>query len=139
MFCLFCVGVALMWFWFIMIRRPPRSTRTDTLFPYTTLFRCKRPAGDPERMQQHGNIEPRIMENLHNRRIFHKPLQMRRFGLPGGDLHQMANPVPRRQMPKTKPVADRPPAHGLAVNRHSLGPGKAHAPGKGAVTQMKFT
>src|SRR3546814_13190084 len=29
---LFCV-------FFLMIRRPPRSTRTDTLFPYTTLFR----------------------------------------------------------------------------------------------------
>src|SRR3546814_18221996 len=27
-----------------MIRRPPRSTRTDTLFPYTTLFRSKQPA-----------------------------------------------------------------------------------------------
>src|SRR3546814_8326120 len=27
-----------------MIRRPPRSTRTDTLFPYTTLFRSKRPS-----------------------------------------------------------------------------------------------
>src|SRR3546814_13829604 len=26
-------------FCFLMIRRPPRSTRTDTLFPYTTLFR----------------------------------------------------------------------------------------------------
>src|SRR3546814_3425879 len=26
-----------------MIRRPPRSTRTDTLFPYTTLFRSGRP------------------------------------------------------------------------------------------------
>src|SRR3546814_5971811 len=26
-----------------MIRRPPRSTRTDTLFPYTTLFRSVRP------------------------------------------------------------------------------------------------
>src|SRR3546814_19012098 len=26
-----------------MIRRPPRSTRTDTLFPYTTLFRSKKP------------------------------------------------------------------------------------------------
>src|SRR3546814_12057265 len=26
-----------------MIRRPPRSTRTDTLFPYTTLFRSARP------------------------------------------------------------------------------------------------
>src|SRR3546814_4989843 len=31
LFCLF--------FFFLMIRRPPRSTRTDTLFPYTTLFR----------------------------------------------------------------------------------------------------
>src|SRR3546814_18679598 len=31
-----------------MIRRPPRSTRTDTLFPYTTLFRSRqhRPAAD---------------------------------------------------------------------------------------------
>src|SRR3546814_8306404 len=35
-------------FFFLMIRRPPRSTRTDTLFPYTTLFRsagrCPAPA-----------------------------------------------------------------------------------------------
>src|SRR3546814_12983957 len=29
----------LSYFFFLMIRRPPRSTRTDTLFPYTTLFR----------------------------------------------------------------------------------------------------
>src|SRR3546814_12146345 len=28
-----------MLFLFLIIRRPPRSTRTDTLFPYTTLFR----------------------------------------------------------------------------------------------------
>src|SRR3546814_15244973 len=28
-----------------MIRRPPRSTRTDTLFPYTTLFRSGRAGG----------------------------------------------------------------------------------------------
>src|SRR3546814_5120722 len=27
---------------FLMIRRPPRSTRTDTLFPYTTLFRSEK-------------------------------------------------------------------------------------------------
>src|SRR3546814_4286106 len=33
--CSFC-------FFFLMIRRPPRSTRTDTLFPYTTLFRSPR-------------------------------------------------------------------------------------------------
>src|SRR3546814_13019004 len=30
---------------FLMIRRPPRSTRTDTLFPYTTLFRST--GGEP--------------------------------------------------------------------------------------------
>src|SRR3546814_18043699 len=31
-----------MFFFFLMILRPPRSTRTDTLFPYTTLFRSLR-------------------------------------------------------------------------------------------------
>src|SRR3546814_6549079 len=34
MLCVICI-----FFVFLMIRRPPRSTRTDTLFPYTTLFR----------------------------------------------------------------------------------------------------
>src|SRR3546814_15807521 len=34
----------MLFFFFLMIRRPPRSTRTDTLFPYTTLFRSV--AGD---------------------------------------------------------------------------------------------
>src|SRR3546814_17692806 len=33
------MSVFLFSFFFLMIRRPPRSTRTDTLFPYTTLFR----------------------------------------------------------------------------------------------------
>src|SRR3546814_19115575 len=32
---------SLLFFFFLMIRRPPRSTRTDTLFPYTTLFRSR--------------------------------------------------------------------------------------------------
>src|SRR3546814_19933679 len=49
MFLFFLVLCYLYWFFplfiflglffFLMIRRPPRSTRTDTLFPYTTLFR----------------------------------------------------------------------------------------------------
>src|SRR3546814_14881003 len=34
-----------------MIRRPPRSTRTDTLFPYTTLFRSLRRARHPPVLQ----------------------------------------------------------------------------------------
>src|SRR3546814_13424585 len=38
----------LVFFFFLIIRRPPRSTRTDTLFPYTTLFRslAQTPAAD---------------------------------------------------------------------------------------------
>src|SRR3546814_14366552 len=32
---------------FLMIRRPPRSTPTDTLFPYTTLFRSRRMTNKP--------------------------------------------------------------------------------------------
>src|SRR3546814_4307587 len=35
-----------------MIRRPPRSTRTDTLFPYTTLFRSHRLPARPRRDRQ---------------------------------------------------------------------------------------
>src|SRR3546814_5782664 len=37
-----------------MIRRPPRSTRTDTLFPYTTLFRSRVETVEPTRRQQPG-------------------------------------------------------------------------------------
>src|SRR3546814_15374892 len=40
--CLECFFLCL--FFFLMMRRPPRSTRTDTLFPSTTLFRSRWPA-----------------------------------------------------------------------------------------------
>src|SRR3546814_17372046 len=36
---IFLLFLYVSFFFFLMIRRPPRSTRTDTLFPYTTLFR----------------------------------------------------------------------------------------------------
>src|SRR3546814_6308784 len=45
LFSMLCIWLSCIWgycdffFFFLMIRRPPRSTRTDTLFPYTTLFR----------------------------------------------------------------------------------------------------
>src|SRR3546814_3020514 len=49
-----------------MIRRPPRSTRTDTLFPYTTLFRSPGSAGggrrraraDARRRRHHARAAP---------------------------------------------------------------------------------
>src|SRR3546814_14432290 len=42
MTCLRLSSVTLLCiFFFLIVRRPPRSTRTDTLFPYTTLFRSR--------------------------------------------------------------------------------------------------
>src|SRR3546814_18056358 len=44
---------------FLMMRRPPRSTRTDTLFPYTTLFRSRIPdVADPCRSSQLARDQP---------------------------------------------------------------------------------
>src|SRR3546814_11369267 len=43
-------------FFFLMIRRPPRSTRTDTLFPYTTLFRSDNAAHS---FQTRPHLQPR--------------------------------------------------------------------------------
>src|SRR3546814_9789308 len=44
-------------FFFLMIRRPPRSTRTDTLFPYTTLFRSGPEPGRSLRMTSDGFLQ----------------------------------------------------------------------------------
>src|SRR3546814_14064548 len=48
----------LFWsFFFVMIRRPTRSTRTDTLFPYPTLFRSAEP-GMAQHRELHGEADP---------------------------------------------------------------------------------
>src|SRR3546814_15024272 len=56
-----------------MIRRPPRSTRTDTLFPYTTLFRSQRIASsrDELRRVQAGldTLPPRCRQVIELRKI----------------------------------------------------------------------
>src|SRR3546814_7528551 len=51
-------------FFFLMIRRPPRSTRTDTLLPYTTLFRS--PAG--RRLRRRSDRLDRAHPPVHGRR-----------------------------------------------------------------------
>src|SRR3546814_8612450 len=45
-------------FFFLMIRRPPRSTRTDTLFPYTTLFRSIEFANGVTALVSNNKVEP---------------------------------------------------------------------------------
>src|SRR3546814_20815144 len=52
--------MSLLAFFFLMIRRPPRSTRTDTLFPYTTLFR----SGSSFRFRQAGADLDRVATAL---------------------------------------------------------------------------
>src|SRR3546814_14615127 len=47
---IFCLCTIL---FFLMIRRPTRSKRTDTLFPYTTLFRSRNPAGEQRDRDHH--------------------------------------------------------------------------------------
>src|SRR3546814_17732991 len=69
-----CLVLLFLGFFFLMILRPPRSTRTDTLFPYTTLFRsdagahlqlgdARSDAGDrreDRRRAGHGQIVARV-------------------------------------------------------------------------------
>src|SRR3546814_1950882 len=53
--------LSFVYFFFLMIRRPPRSTRTDTLFPYTTLFR----SGEHLREGHRRRIGAVELEHLH--------------------------------------------------------------------------
>src|SRR3546814_18675089 len=71
---LICVCVSLMYllfFFFLMIRRPPRSTRTDTLFPYTTLFRSAADQSHPpdRRRCRAGAVRrlPAVLPHAHGR------------------------------------------------------------------------
>src|SRR3546814_9667881 len=52
-----------------MIRRPPRSTRTDTLFPYTTLFRSHRlgPRDRQDHRAQHEEADDAVVHQKHDR------------------------------------------------------------------------
>src|SRR3546814_2888780 len=52
-----------MFFFFLMIRRPPRSTRTDTLFPYTTLFRSRDGAADQKLTFGHSSLAQQCHQN----------------------------------------------------------------------------
>src|SRR3546814_15324214 len=54
----------MMYVFFLMIRRPPRSTRTDTLFPYTTLFRSYIEYADGDRDLRHFSLRKEITQRF---------------------------------------------------------------------------
>src|SRR3546814_11224899 len=117
-------------FFFLMIRRPPRSTRTDTLFPYTTLFRS-------QALQDFDEVQvPRIGQNHRRFERFgpgegaeRSPLGRCRFpainagGNEGRDAVRLA-----LEDPDTRFVARaRYPACDWAADRKSVGEGKSVA------------
>src|SRR3546814_3055894 len=75
-----------------MIRRPPRSTRTDTLFPYTTLFRAMTALATSRCHAWHSVGALGVIELTAPGRSAHVAQGLRRIGLSGGerryfDLH----------------------------------------------------
>src|SRR3546814_3529164 len=72
--------MSVIYIFFLMIRRPPRSTRTDTLFPYTTLFRStgERAAFVAEQFGLHQGLRDRPAVDHHER-----PLAARRVAVDG--------------------------------------------------------
>src|SRR3546814_6792715 len=87
-----------------MIRRPPRSTRTDTLFPYTTLFRSRRGAA-PRRTVRSCPASGRLRESIYRKErpwlllSAQCPLRKRSVGdqaeilWPEGGGKQLAQPI----------------------------------------------
>src|SRR3546814_276821 len=73
---------------FLMIRRPPRSTLTDTLFPYTTLFRSVR----QQRLRDGRRSLPPVLRRS------------------GPHDHGRAQPGPRHRLPRGDPPPRPPPA-----------------------------
>src|SRR3546814_4575884 len=69
-----------------MIRRPPRSTRTDTLFPYTTLFRSHAAEIDA------GAAEEFALDQRHGHAGRGQPPGQRRPGLPAADDDRVEAP-----------------------------------------------
>src|SRR3546814_13947860 len=67
-----------------MIRRPPRSTRTDTLFPYTTLFRSGQPAVEGAGVEAPGDHG--VGDRLLVRRVLRGDEAERSVAVPGEQL-----------------------------------------------------
>src|SRR3546814_8936415 len=72
-------------FFFLMIRRPPRSTRTDTLFPYTTLFRSAQAIANARKLLRAGiDAATRLR---HARDVLDRRLALEILQLDANDLH----------------------------------------------------
>src|SRR3546814_13082685 len=91
-----------------MIRRPPRSTRTDTLVPYTTLFRSTE--------REEAAVGARLVDRARERRACQQPLAI-------GDH------VAERRVDAVRPVGIEQERRGAAVGKAEVVAGRPFAPG----------
>src|SRR3546814_17640381 len=106
-----------------MIRRPPRSTRTDTLSPYTTLFRSDDQvpvlrAGGGDDLERR---RPGLREQGDRRLADGAAVVPGRTGIPGSRPHRRRGDPDRILDPGLRDAAHLPAAQ--AVERDPLGPG----------------
>src|SRR3546814_1622110 len=124
----------MLWFFFLMIRLPPRSTRTYTLCPYTTLFRSAQRA--PDRDTEPGDPEARLLwpvaarqstvrtrpwrcgARLYRRRLENRPDQDRRAGRDARPcrFRRILAPPPRTLLGRRSPRQSRNPRPLEGVN-----------------------
>src|SRR3546814_16594120 len=97
-----------------MIRRPPRSTRTDTLFPYTTLFRSA--ALLPGRHLRDRARRRRRISTPADQRAELRPLQNLRYQGPDAE-HRLGHAGRRRRAQLPEPVSLRDDLRRLLAGR----------------------
>src|SRR3546814_6200494 len=72
-----------------MLRRPPRSTRTDTLFPYPTLFRSQQELRPARGAEFGGPVRQRMALHLTDHRLLaERPVHDHRLAAVGGQRQQ---------------------------------------------------
>src|SRR3546814_6305300 len=123
-------------FFFLMIRRPPSSTRTATLFPYTTLFRSPpRPAGD-DRLRQRAGTDlagsAGVDQPQERGMALHRPWEADPERLRGELQRQVPGRMPERggvHEPRRGTQRHRAMAAGLQPGAATLGPRRPHPRG----------
>src|SRR3546814_12018387 len=120
-----------------MIRRPPRSTRTDTLFPYTTLFRADRAEDDRGERQEDDDLLPRA--DCRPPRVDHHPRHQRHRRDLGRRREEGRHRGRRAFLDVGGPHVERPPAALEAEALEHATDATAHTDVKSAAKHLPAT
>src|SRR3546814_5177063 len=100
-------------FFFLMIRRPPRSTRTDTLFPYTTLFRSG-VSGRAAQMMSEWRLQPQHFLHEIRDEFWLRAQGLLQCRVVGQDADRIAKQARRRLTACREQAMENRPAFGFA-------------------------